>query len=101
MKFQYPSIHRLKVAKFTEKWKNQSKFQNSVILSKFGAKFSKVNQVIYSAAPTSILNIKALAQILFEISCTQDFQILFLKGNNSEKGNNSDMKKIWFNYFCS
>ena len=73
MKFQYPSIHRLKIANFTEKWKNQSKFQNSVILSKFGVKFSKVNQVIYSAAPTSIPNIKALAQILFEISCTQDF----------------------------
>ena len=38
-------------------------------------------------------NMKALAQILFEISCTQDFQILFLKGHNSEKGHNSDMKK--------
>ena len=36
---------------------------------------------------------KALAQILFEISCTQDFQILFSKGNNSEKGHNSDKKK--------
>ena len=95
MKFQYPSIHRLKVANFTENWKNQliEKFQNSVILSKFGVKFSKVNQVIYSAAPTSIPNIKALAQIRFEISCTQDFQILFSKGHNSEKGNNSDMKK--------
>ena len=38
-------------------------------------------------------NMKALAQILFEISCTQDFQILFSKGHNSEKGHNSDMKK--------
>ena len=85
MKFQDPSIHRLKVANFTEKWKNQSKFQNSAILSKFGVKFSK--------APTSIPNIKALAQILLEISCTQAFQILFSKGHNSEKGNNSDMKK--------
>ena len=42
---------------------------------------------------------KALAQILFEISCTQDFQILFSKGYNSEKGHNLDMKKIWVNYF--
>ena len=42
---------------------------------------------------------KALAQILFEISCTQDFQILFSKGHNSEKGHNLDMKKIWVNYF--
>ena len=44
-------------------------------------------------------NMKALAQILFEISCTQDFQILFSKGHNSEKGHNSDMKKIRVNYF--
>ena len=93
MKFQDPSIHHFKVANFTEKWKNQSKFQNSIILSKFGVKFSKDNQVIYSSAPTSIPNIKALAQILFEISCTQDFQILFSKGHNSEKGDNSDLKK--------
>ena len=35
---------------------------------------------------------KALAQILFEISCTQDFQILFSKGHNSEKGHNLGMK---------
>ena len=38
-------------------------------------------------------NMKALAQILFEISCTQDVQILFSKGHNSEKGHNSDMKQ--------
>ena len=93
MKFQNPSIHRSKVSNFTEKWKNQSKFQNSVLLSKFDKKFSKVNQVIYSSAQTSIPNMKALAQILFEISCTQDFQILFSKGHNSEKGHNLDMKK--------
>ena len=46
MKFQNPSIHRSKVSNFTEKRKNQSKFQNSVVLSKFDVKFSKVNQVI-------------------------------------------------------
>ena len=93
MKFQNPGIHLSKVSNFTEKWKNQSKFQNSVFLSKFDGKFSKVDQVIYSSSPTSIPNMKALAQILFEISCTQDFQILFSKGNNSEKGHNSDKKK--------
>ena len=60
MKFQNPSIHRSQVSNFTEKWKNQSKFKNSVFLSKFDGKFSKVNQVIYSA-PTSIPNMKALA----------------------------------------
>ena len=70
-------------------------------MSKFVGNSSKVSQVIFFSAPTSIPNIKALAQILFEISCTQDFQILFSKGNNSEKGHNSDMKKkkIRVNYF--
>ena len=62
-------------------------------MSKFDGKSSKVNQVIFSSDPTSIPNIEALAQILFEISCTQDFQILFSKGHDSEKGHNSDMKK--------
>ena len=99
MIFQNPSIHCLKVSNFTEKWKKCSKFQNSVILSKFWVKFSKVNQVIYSSAPNSIPNMKAIAQILYEISCTQDFQILFSKGHNSEKGHNLDMKKIRVNYF--
>ena len=61
MKFQNPRNHRSKVSNFTEKWKNQSKFQNSVFLSKFDEKFYKVNQVIYSLAPTSIPNMKALA----------------------------------------
>ena len=55
-------------------------FQNSLILSKFDKKFSKVNQVVYFLAPISIPNMKALAQILFEISCTQDFQDFFFKG---------------------
>ena len=98
MKFQNPIsfIHRLKVSNFTEKWKNQSKFQNSVILSKCEVKFSKVNQVIYLSAPLSIPNMKALAQTLFEISCTQDFQILFSKGHNSEKGHNLNIRVNYF-----
>ena len=99
MKFQMPSIHRSKVSIFAEKWKKSIKIQNYVFLSKFDGKLSKVNQIIYSSAPTSIPNMKALAQIVFEISCTQDFQILFSKGHNSEKGHNLDMKKIWVNYF--
>ena len=69
------------------------KISKSVILSKCEVKFSKVNQVIYSSVPIRIPNVKALAQILFEISCIQDFQILFSKGINSEKGHNLDMKK--------
>ena len=93
MKFQNPNIHPRKISNFTENWKNQSKFQNCVILSKYEVKFSKVNQVIYTSEQISISNMKALAQILLEISCTQDFQILFSKGYNSEKRHNLGMKK--------
>ena len=43
--------------------------------------------------------------VLFEISCTQDFKILFSKGHNSEKGHNSDMKKntgqLFFHEECA
>ena len=92
MKFQNPSFHRSKVSNVT-KLEKSIKIQNSVFLSKFDGKFSKVDQVIYSSAPTIIPNLKALAQIFFEIFCTQDFQILFSKGHNSEKGHNSDNKK--------
>ena len=93
MQFQNPSIHPQKISNFTENWKKQSKFENCVILSKYEVKFSKVNQVIYSSAKISIPNMKALAKILLEISCTQDFQILFSKGHNSEKGHNLGTKK--------
>ena len=66
MKFQNPIIHRSKVSNFTEKGKNQSKFQNSVFFcEKFDGKFSKVNQVIYFSAPTSVPNMKSLASIFF------------------------------------
>ena len=98
MKFQNPIIHSSKVSNFTGKWKNQSKFQNSVFLYKFDGKFSKVNQVIYFSAPTRVPNMKALASILFEISCTQDFQILFSKGHNSKKEHNLAIQKIRVNY---
>ena len=68
-------------------------------MSKFDRESPKVNQVIFFSAPTSILNMKALAQIRFEISCTQDFQNLFLKGHYSNKGHNMYMKKLQANYF--
>ena len=76
MKFQNPIIHPSKVSNFTEKWKNHK----ILYFCKNLTKFSKVNQVIYFSAPTSVSNMKALASILFEISCTQDFQIFVLKG---------------------
>ena len=70
MKFQIPSIHRSKVSNFTEKWKNQSNFQNSIFLSKFDRKLLKVDQAIYTSAPTTMPNMKAPTHILFEITCT-------------------------------
>ena len=60
---------------------------------------SKVNLVIYSSFPVSWPSFKTLAQILFEISCWQDFIIIFSKRHNSRKGDNSDKKNIWVSYF--
>ena len=59
------------------------------------------NAQIFFSAPTNLTNMKALAQILFEISCTQDFQILFSKGHNSKNGHNSDMTKNTGHFFMS
>ena len=73
--------------------KMELKSHNSVILSKIDEKSSKVDQVICST-PIGIPNMKALAKILFEISCTQDFQILFSKGHESKRGHDTGMKKI-------
>ena len=55
--------------------------------------------MIHSSAQISEPNMKATSQIVIEIACTQDFQILFSKGHNSEKGYNLDMTKIGVNYF--
>ena len=74
--------------------KLELQFHNSIILSKFDGKYSKVNQVIFFSIQNSILSMKALPKILIEISCTQDFQILFPNEHNSKGGHNSDMKKI-------
>ena len=47
-------------------------FNNSAVMSKFDGKSSKHNQVIFFAL-IGKPSMKALAKILFEISCTQDF----------------------------
>ena len=79
--------------------KMELKVHNSIILSKFDGKCLKVNQVILFSIPNGIPNVKAPAKILFEISCTQDFQIMFPKERNSKRGHNTYMKKLWVNYF--
>ena len=45
--------------------KMELKFHNSVNLSKFDGKSSKVNQVIFFSTPIGIPNMKALAKTLF------------------------------------
>ena len=55
--------------------------------------FFNFNQIIYSSSPISWPNFKPLAQILFETSCWQHFMLIFSKGHNSRKGDNSDKKK--------
>ena len=55
--------------------------------------FLNFNQVIYSSSPISWPSFKPLAQIVFEISCWQDFVQIFSKGHNSRKGDNSDKEK--------
>ena len=55
--------------------------------------------MIYSSAQISVPNMKATSQIVIEIAYTQDFQSLFSKGHNSEKGYSLDMTKIGVNYF--
>ena len=62
--------------------------------------FSKVNQVIYSSFPISLLSFNIKAQTDYEISCLQDFIAFFAKGHNSRKGQNpGKKKKIWINNF--
>ena len=61
--------------------------------------FFKFNQVIYSTSAISWPSFKPLAKILFEISCWQEFILIFSKGHNSRKGDNSDKKKIRVSYF--
>ena len=56
-------------------------------------------QVIYSSSPISWPSFKPLAQIIFEISCWQDFILIFSKGHDSRKGENSDKTKIRVCYF--
>ena len=62
-------------------------WKNKVIFKK------KFNQVIYSSSPISWPSFKPLAQIVFVISCWQDFILIFSKGPNFRKGHNSDKKK--------
>ena len=76
MKFQNRSIHGSKVNRRTDRQTDKPK-------AICPSNFFKVGGI----------NMKALVQILFEISCTHDFQILISKGHNSKKGHNSDMKK--------
>ena len=62
---------------------------------------SKVNKVIYLSLPIYSLGFKALASIVFDIFCCQDFIHIFSKRHNSEQGHNPDEKKKYLSpIFC-
>ena len=66
--------------------KMELKFHNSIILSKFDLK-SKVNQVIFFSTPNGIPDMKALAKILFEISCHHKiFKFCFQRDITQKRG---------------
>ena len=69
-------------------------YRKSVNVKKNEGKSSKVNEVIFFSVPISMPNMKALAQVLFAISCTQDFQILLSQEQNSKRHNLVMKKKI-------
>ena len=56
-------------------------FKIPYFFTKFDGKFLKVNQV-----PNNYTKYEGSSLTIFETSCTQDFQILYSKGHNSEKG---------------
>ena len=67
-------------------------FQRAMTPEKFDGIYWKVKQVIYSPSPISWPSFKPPAQILFEITCWQEIILIFSKGHNSRKGDNSDKK---------
>ena len=70
-----------------------SKFSKGHNSGKIRWFFFNFNQVIYSLSPISWPSFKPLAEMLFEIPCWQDFILIFSKGHNTRKGDNSDKKK--------
>ena len=60
-------------------------FQRAIILENKVNFFFYFNQVIYSSSHISWPNFNPLAQILFEISCWQDFILIFSKGVTPER----------------
>ena len=68
-------------------------FQRVITLRGIDEIPSQFNQIIYYLSPISLPSFRLLAQILFEISCWQDCILIFSKGHNSRKGDNSDKKK--------
>ena len=102
MKFQSPSMHNSKLMLCMKKsamWKCP-KWQGDITWEVFFRIYSKVNQVIYSLPQTYSSNFKALASVVFEIFCWQNFIQFFSKGHNSGKGHNSDKNKNMCQLFC-
>ena len=95
-KFQAPSSNTFRdilLTRFNSDFFKMPKFSKGHYSGKIRWILLNFNQVIYSSSPISWPSFKPLAQILFEISCWQDFTLIFSKGHNSRKGDNSDKKK--------
>ena len=90
-KFQDPSSNNFRKILLTSlKCSNLQRVISFVTPEKCDGIYSKVNQVIYSSSPISWLSFKPLAQIVFHLSCWQDFILIFLKGHNFRQEHNSD-----------
>ena len=62
-------------------------FQRAITQEKNLESFSTVNQIIFLSSPISILSFNKIAQIVFGISCLQDFIAIFLQwGIDQERG---------------
>ena len=87
MKLKNPSIHGSKfmlcITKHTEY--QSPKLQRAITHEVFFGIYSNVNQVIYSSLPIHSWTFKALASIVFEIFCCQDFIHFFFQRTITQK----------------
>ena len=77
--------------------KRKNKLMTAITQEVSGSIYSNVNQVIYFSLTIYLLGFKALASIVFEILCWQDFIHIF--SMKSGKGHNPDKKKKCVHYF--
>ena len=85
----------------TEKKKKKTHWQQAITQEVSDSIYSNVNQIIYFSLTIYSLGFKALASIVFEILCWQDFIHILFKGHNSGKAHNLDKIKSMCQLFFS